>query len=94
MDLTQRLKIIQTFGATLTSQDAGLYIHHAATTLEFDIKRHLDLDVSLVWDYLQDPKPHSNCSFMPIDRLDKSFAGEAFSELVLHDLGIRMSDAE
>jgi hypothetical protein len=59
-DITQRLKFIQTFGATLTSQEAGLYTHHAVTTLEFEIKRHLDLNVSLVWDYLQDPKPESN----------------------------------
>ena len=59
-DITPRLKFIQTFGATLTSQDAGLYTHHAVSTLEFEIKRHLDLNVSFVWDYLQDPKTDSS----------------------------------
>jgi hypothetical protein len=30
------------------------------TTLEFEIKRHLNLDVSYVWDYLQNPQPKSD----------------------------------
>jgi putative salt-induced outer membrane protein YdiY len=60
VDFTERLKFIQTFGATLTSQEAGLYTHHAVSTLEFEIKRHLDLNVSFVWDYLQDPKTDSS----------------------------------
>ena len=60
VDFTQRLKFIQTFGGTLTSQEAGLYTHHAVSTLEFEIKRHLDLNVSFVWDYLQDPKTESS----------------------------------
>ncbi|MGO8926698.1 MAG: DUF481 domain-containing protein [Limisphaerales bacterium] len=59
-DITQRLKFLQTFGATLTSQEAGLYTHHAVSTLEFEVKRHLDLNVSFVWDYLQDPKTESS----------------------------------
>jgi len=59
-DITQRLKFIQTFGATLTSQEAGLYSHHAVSTLEFEIKRHLDLNVSFVWDYLQYPQTESS----------------------------------
>jgi hypothetical protein len=53
-------KFIQTFGATLTSQEAGLYTHHAVSTLEFGIKRHLDLNISFVSDYLQDPKPEAS----------------------------------
>lgn len=59
-DITPRLKFIQTFGATLTGQEAGLYTHHAVSTLEFEIKRHLDINISFVWDYLQDPKAESS----------------------------------
>jgi hypothetical protein len=59
-DITQRLKFLQTFSATLTSQEAGLYTHHALSTLEFEIKRHLDLNVSFVWDYLQYPQTESS----------------------------------
>lgn len=55
-DVTRRLKFIESIGITLTREDAGLYSHHAVSTLEFEIKRHLDLDVSFVWDYLQNPQ--------------------------------------
>ncbi len=59
-DITKRLTFIQTFAGTLTSQEAGLYTHHAVSTLEFEIKRFLDLDVSFVWDYLQSPQTESS----------------------------------
>ena len=59
-DITQRLKFLQTFSATLTSEEAGLYSHHAVSTLEFEIKRHLDLNVSFVWDYLLNPQTESS----------------------------------
>jgi hypothetical protein len=59
-DITQRLTFIQTFGATFTGEEAGLYTHHAVSTLEFEVKRHLNLDVSFVWDYLQNPQTESN----------------------------------
>lgn len=59
-DITKRLKFLETIGVTLTSEQAGLYSHHAVSTLEFEIKRHLDLDVSFVWDYLQNPQTESS----------------------------------
>jgi putative salt-induced outer membrane protein YdiY len=59
-DITRRLKFIETIGVTLTSEEAGLYSHHAVSTLDFEIKRHLDLNVSFVWDYLQNPQTELN----------------------------------
>ncbi|MBN2506731.1 MAG: DUF481 domain-containing protein [Verrucomicrobia bacterium] len=56
IDITRRLKFIESIGITLTREQAGLYSHHAVSTLEFEIKRHLDLDISFVWDYLQNPQ--------------------------------------
>ena len=61
-DLTRRLTFIQTIQCTLTKPEAGRYTHHAVTTLEFEIKRHLNLDVSFVWDYLQNPQNRSDGS--------------------------------
>jgi hypothetical protein len=58
-DITSRLTFIQSFTSTLTSESAGSYNHHAISTLEFEIKRYLDLDVSFVWDYLQNPQSES-----------------------------------
>ena len=59
-DITRRLKFIETIGVTLSSEESGLYSHHAVSTLEFEIKRHLDLNVSFVWDYLQNPQTESS----------------------------------
>jgi putative salt-induced outer membrane protein YdiY len=59
-DITERLKFIQSLSATLMSKESGRYSHHAVSTLEFEIKRHLSLDVSFVWDYLQNPQPRSD----------------------------------
>jgi hypothetical protein len=59
-DITSRLTFIQTFAGTLASQEAGLYSHHLVTTFEFEIKHSLDLNVSLVWDYLQNPQTEAS----------------------------------
>jgi hypothetical protein len=61
-DLTRRLTFIQTMQCTFTKPEAGKYTHHAVTTLEFEIKRHLNLDVSFVWDYLENPQARSDGS--------------------------------
>jgi putative salt-induced outer membrane protein YdiY len=59
-DLTSRLTFIQALQCMVTKREAGQYTHHAVTTLEFEIKRHLNLDVSFIWDYLQNPQTRSD----------------------------------
>jgi len=61
-DLTRRLTFKQSLQCTLTDREAGEYTHHAVSTLEFEIKHHLDLDVSFIWDYLQNPQARSDGS--------------------------------
>ena len=60
MDITERLTFIQTWQSTFTSEEAGQYTHHSVTTLEFEVKRHVNLDVSFIWDYLQNPQQKSD----------------------------------
>jgi Protein of unknown function, DUF481 len=59
-DITDRLTFIQSWQSTFTKKEAGQYNHHSVSTLEFEIKRHLDLDVSFIWDYLQNPQARSD----------------------------------
>jgi putative salt-induced outer membrane protein YdiY len=59
-DITRRLTFIDTFSATLANETTAQYSHHSVTTLEFEVKHHLDLDVSLVWDYLEKTQTESN----------------------------------
>jgi putative salt-induced outer membrane protein YdiY len=61
-ELTRRLDLLLSLRSTLVDQEAGLYSHHALASLEYEIKRHLDLDVSFVWDFLQEPHTESNGS--------------------------------
>ena len=65
MDFTSRLTFSEKIQTIFTKEEAGEYTHHAVSTLEFKVKRHLDLDVSFIWDYLQNPKPESN-EVMPL----------------------------
>lgn len=55
-DITPRLTWIESYSGIFTSEQAGLYNHHVVSTLEFEIKRYLNLDLSFVWDYLQSPQ--------------------------------------
>jgi len=59
-DLTRRLTLKQSWQSTFTKKESGQYTHHTVSTLEFEIKRHLNLDVSFIWDYLQNPQPRSD----------------------------------
>jgi Protein of unknown function, DUF481 len=61
-DITRRLTFIQSWQSIFTEKDAGQYSHHSVSTLEFEIKRHLNLDVSFIWDYLQNPQQKSDGS--------------------------------
>src|SRR5258706_6804867 len=55
VDITSRLKFQQTFGVSLTDEQSGRYSHHSVSALEFEIKHYLDLNISFVWDYIQNP---------------------------------------
>jgi hypothetical protein len=59
-DITSRLTFIELYQGIVSKPEAGQYTHHTVSTLEFEIKRHLNLDVSLVWDYLQNPQTKSD----------------------------------
>ncbi len=60
LDITNRITFIQKWQSIFTSELAGRYTQHTVTTLEFEIKHHLNLDVSYIWDYIQHPQPDSN----------------------------------
>ena len=59
-DITPRLTFIQSWQSIFVKKEAGQYTHHTVSTLEFEIKRHLNLDVSLVWDYFNSSQVKSD----------------------------------
>jgi len=60
VDISRRLTLSEKLQSIFTKEEAGQYTHHSVTSLEFKIKRHLDLDVSFVWEYLHKPAMESN----------------------------------
>ena len=48
-----------------TNELSGTYNHHMVTGLEFELTKRIDLDVSLVWDRIQNPRPTSE-GFVPL----------------------------
>jgi putative salt-induced outer membrane protein YdiY len=58
-ELTQRLDFIFEYRGQLTRKETGNDTHHAVTTLEFEIRKRLKLDLSFVWDRISDPKTES-----------------------------------
>lgn len=55
-DITSRIELILEYRGQFTSVEAGETTHHAVGTLSLDLTKRFDLDVSLVWDRVSDPK--------------------------------------
>lgn len=62
-ELTKRIDFIQYYQAALASREAGTFIHHSVTTLEIDLKKNFDLDLSFIWDRTQNPHQQSDGGF-------------------------------
>lgn len=56
-DLTSWLEYLFDFSFQIVDKESGTYIHHLITTLETDLIGDLDLDISFVWDCIEDPQP-------------------------------------
>jgi len=56
VELTKRTDLLVTYQVYLTDKESGLATHHAVTTVEVEITRALDFDVSFVWDRTEDPQ--------------------------------------
>ncbi len=56
LELTKRLDFKYDYKLTFSNKDTGAYKHHMVGKIETEITSWLDLDFTLIWDYLQDPK--------------------------------------
>ena len=55
--ITRRIDLILEYRGQYTSREVGETLHHAVGTLSVELTKRFDLDVSLVWDRVQNPKP-------------------------------------
>ncbi len=56
IELTKRLDFKYDYKSTISNDAAGVYNHHMVTKLETEMTSWLDLDFTLIWDYLLHPK--------------------------------------
>jgi hypothetical protein len=55
-ELTSWMDYLLDFSFQIVDKDSGRYTHHFLTTLSTDLTSDLDLDISFVWDHVQDPQ--------------------------------------
>ena len=59
-NITQRIELIMEYRGQFTSREVGETTHHSVSTLSLELTKRLDLDVSLVWDRISNPKVGSD----------------------------------
>jgi hypothetical protein len=58
--LTKKIDFNASYRFDIVNQESGTYTHHVKAALEIKLTRMLDLDLSFVWDRIQDPKPEDD----------------------------------
>ena len=59
-EFTHWLDNLFEFSFSIVDENSGSYLHHLITTLSSDLISDLDIDISFVWDRVQDPQPASD----------------------------------
>lgn len=59
-ELTKKIDFNASYRFNIVNKESGTYTHHAVAALEVELTRRLDLNLSLVWDRIQDPKPEDD----------------------------------
>jgi len=55
IELTRNIDFILKYQAYFVNKTSGTYVHHAIATLETELINDFNLDLSLMWDRVQDP---------------------------------------
>ncbi len=59
-ELSKRLDLKARYNFQIVNEESGSYLHHVITTLETEVTKWLDFDISFVWDRTQDPTPRAD----------------------------------
>jgi len=55
-DITQRIEMVLEYRGQYTSREVGETTHHGVATVSLELTKRLDLDVSLAWDRISQPR--------------------------------------
>ena len=59
-ELTKHIDFNASYTFNIVNKESGTYTHHVTAALEIELTSRLDLDLSFVWDRIQNPKPEEN----------------------------------
>jgi len=59
-ELSKKLDFIAGYKIQVGNEASGGYTHHIVTTLETELTRWLDLDLSFFWDRIENPTPNAD----------------------------------
>jgi len=59
-ELTKAMDLLVDYSFQIVEKDAGRYTHHFITALSTDLTDDIDLDISFIWDRIQDPQVDSD----------------------------------
>jgi len=59
-EVNSKVDIEGTYSPKLGDSSTGNYMHHSILTVETEITKRFDFDVSFVWDFVRDPVPDEN----------------------------------
>jgi putative salt-induced outer membrane protein YdiY len=60
MDVTKWMELFYEYRIQVVNEAAGRYNHHMLASVETDITRLIDFDVTLVWDRIQNPRENED----------------------------------
>jgi hypothetical protein len=59
-ELNKKIDFNASYRFNIVNKESGKYTHHAGAVLEIELTRKFDLDLSFIWDRLQEPKPEAD----------------------------------
>jgi putative salt-induced outer membrane protein YdiY len=59
-ELTRKIDLKAGYTFYIVNQASGSYTHHIITTLETELTKRFDFDISFVWDRTKDPTPNAD----------------------------------
>lgn len=59
-EISQRVDLVLEYQGQYTRADVGGTLHHSVSTLEIELSKRFDLDISFVWDRVGDPQADEN----------------------------------
>ena len=59
-ELAKWMDFLFNYTFQIVNSGSGTYTHHLVTSLEFELTRTLDFDISIIWDRTQNPQPEAD----------------------------------